>query len=280
MIYWLHRLLIVLVCFVLTACSSTQNNSAAFIKKRRYNKGWHIDFVQKNTKGTKEVLASLEKVLADNDSVVSVKVKGGELADSLADSRQAINELAPAVEDSLPETTNLEHLCDTIVFKDGQKMEAKVLEVSKKKVKYKFCNNPKGATFTHDTRKVKELWFKTGSKVRMKDLYPEEENRKEKSSEREEESNVENSSEKKTEIMSILSFSFLILSLLWPLTIFTIPASLILGILGLMRILKNKDKFIGKWLSITGIVGSSIALILLVLFYLLLFLLWGSGGYY
>jgi TM2 domain-containing membrane protein YozV len=53
--------------------------------------------------------------------------------------------------------------CDTIVFKNGMLVKAKVLEISATETKYKYCDNPEGPLFTKLNSEIKLIKHSNGS---------------------------------------------------------------------------------------------------------------------
>ena len=169
---------------------------------------------------------------------------------------------------------DLSSSCDTLIFKDGKRILAKVTQVTQKKVSYKLCDNPKGPKFQHDTQLIKTIKFGNGTSINIDDYYSfkatsfiptVQEDKKEFLFQ-----------EKKIETLSLLSLIAITMSVfIGPLALFSIPIALLCGILGLMRINKNKGKFKNAWMAVTGIVLSGIATVIIggVLAFYLLF--WG-----
>jgi hypothetical protein len=54
--------------------------------------------------------------------------------------------------------------CDDIVFKNGEELFAKVLEISSSEIKYKKCDNPQGPTYSLEKEKVLMIKYKNGTK--------------------------------------------------------------------------------------------------------------------
>jgi len=279
---YFNSFLLVLVGLVLFSCASSSLADNSIVKKRRYKKGWHIDLGNRNvntlTKSAGGNPFSLPELLdsssKETPEVPVVETTAEEVVS--VDSTEVTSEsaLKTAAEPNVAEMElSEEKKCDTIVFNDGKRILAVIGKVSKKEVTYKLCDNPDGPEFSHKTSLIKKLQFGIGTETVIKDYYTfddsdEEEPKDEK---------------KKVEVLSLLSLIFFGLSLLLVTTgawLLTLPASLILGIVGLFRIKRFKEKFKGRWMALTGVIGSSIGILAVVAAILILIAAFSGGGGY
>lgn len=255
-----------LVCLVMFSCASSSLNEGSMVKKRRYNKGWHVDLGRYHKERADVGIKSDNPVFSPANDTTALEEKPELPLTASPEAKDSSNvavkasEVTTVLNDSVAEVMEKEGKCDTITFRDGKKILAKIGEVNEDKVSYRLCDNLNGPEFSHKTSLIEKLEFSNGTEVIIKDYYtfPVEENQE---YEKEE-------GPKKVELMSALSFSTFALSLLLLFTSFswlvllTLPLSLTLGILGLMKVQKNEDKLKGTWLAMTGIIGSGLAVIL------------------
>jgi hypothetical protein len=182
------------------------------IKKRRYNKGWHVDLGRNH--GDKGSVNSSKPdfthaLLMDTSVVEEAAIQVGKVApispDSSSRETETVipTEVKPVIEDTI-ETKPVENKCDTIVFNNGKRILAKVNTVDKVKVTYKLCNNLDGPDFSHETYLVNKLQFADGYEVVVSDYYDFSETN---DSSLEEEVDEK---DKKNEIFSLLSFLSLV----------------------------------------------------------------------
>ncbi len=61
--------------------------------------------------------------------------------------------------------------CDTIIFKNGLKIKAKVLELSLQEIKYKMCDNLDGPTFTKNASDVTQIKYANGLVTEITPVY-------------------------------------------------------------------------------------------------------------
>jgi hypothetical protein len=62
--------------------------------------------------------------------------------------------------------------CDTIVFKNGLKIKAKILEISASEIKYKMCDNQDGPLFIKNVADIAMVNHSNGSVTEMSSLAP------------------------------------------------------------------------------------------------------------
>jgi len=144
--------------------------NACSVKKRVYRSGYNVEWI-----GSKKAAAKRE--LTDNLRVN--KTPKIEISNPLAEPITASNSISSSgseilflSEKSANEKINFlsKHTdskiiegCDTIVFKNGLKIKAKVLEVGAQEIKYKMCDNLDGPTFIKNTADVSFISHANGT---------------------------------------------------------------------------------------------------------------------
>lgn len=66
-------------------------------------------------------------------------------------------------------TIGLNEDCDIIILKNGQEIQAKILEVGSSEVKYKSCDNQNGPTFYKNNSEIFMIKYSNGTKTIMED---------------------------------------------------------------------------------------------------------------
>lgn len=61
-------------------------------------------------------------------------------------------------------TVHVPDPCDTLVLENGTEIKAKVIEISKYEVKYKYCNNPNGPTIIVEKNDVRMIRYANSEK--------------------------------------------------------------------------------------------------------------------
>jgi hypothetical protein len=123
--------------FVLSSCHVT---------KRRYRKGFYIETtknVKKNRKGGDETTT---------DTTSQAAPKEGIAGDSLSHNAK----------------------CDEVVLEDGTRIEARVLEVSEQKIRYRKCSLPDGPVYVCRMSGIKEITYRDGEKYSSPEKPPKE----------------------------------------------------------------------------------------------------------
>jgi len=288
---YINILFVSLVGILLYSCATSSLTDGSFVKKRRYNKGWHVDLggnhSQSLTAGTsaeRNMVPSLKDFSASEVSPVTNLESTENLpAEKNTTESDTLNNIPASTknggtnQDSLASvnvefTDSLEFKCDTIVFKDGKRILAKIGTINKEKVSYKLCDNPEGPEFSHETSLIEKIQFTNGTETLISDYYTFD--KKEKVV-REQEGEVAKE-DKKIEGFSIASLGLVALSVLllattaWVAILLTLPLALGFGITGLIRIKQNVKKYKARWIALSGTVLSSIGVAILATLLILL----------
>lgn len=143
--------------------------------------------------------------------------------------------------------------CDTLIYTSGKKVPVKIQSVSADEIKYKECGNNDSLVYVISSEMINSIQYVKEGKVVVE--------------------NIQNPKkiEKKYEVYSILSFISPFLVFL-PLGFLGLPLAIVLGILGLFRIHKNKDKYKGRGFAIAGIILAP-AIVLAYIVFLVLVLM-------
>jgi len=147
--------------------------------------------------------------------------------------------------------------CDNIIFKNGDELSAKVIEIATDVVKYKRCDNLDGPLISVQKSELLMIRYKNGSKEIFKDN----------SAELEKTKNYDTNKNHKTDGFALTGMITGIMSII---TLFTIPGlifSLVFGVCGIVfstigfkRIKENSSK-IGRGFAITGLITSILFLL-------------------
>jgi len=150
------------------------------VEKRVHMSGYHIEW-QKSNKS----LAQNEKVIRNENLVDQLVINEIETLPSQMD-----NELELFASNSndiiLTSTTsdifknkkinNLKQVkkvlntdCDIIILKNGQEIQAKVLEVGQTEIKYKNCDNQSGPTFSKNKSEIFMIKYPNGTSTVMEE---------------------------------------------------------------------------------------------------------------
>ena len=135
--------------------------------------------------------------------------------------------------------------CDNIIFKNGDELSAKVIEITQDVVKYKRCDNLDGPLISVNKYELLMIRYKNGSKEIFKDNSPEFENKE------------IDKSKLKTQGLGLSSMIIGLVGLLVPSSIVLIilsPLAIIFSSIAMVKIKKNPEKFKGKGFAITGLV--------------------------
>lgn len=145
--------------------------------------------------------------------------------------------------------------CDQITLKNGEEIDAQVLEISNENVKYKRCDNLEGPTYILEKNKIFMIKYKNGSKDVFQTL-----------TEKKQLESIQKTPEKPIHPLATLSLILGIVGLIFGLFA-SLPAGIIFGLLALilgiiaLELIKSDEKFRGKGLAITGIILGLIGMI-------------------
>ena len=142
--------------------------------------------------------------------------------------------------------------CDNIIFKNGDELRAKVIEITQDVVKYKRCDNLDGPLISVNKNEILMIRYKNGAK----EIFNSSVNYSDYGS--------SESISKKTEPTALISMITGIVGGLLPVSgigIMLVILALILSIMGLTRISKEPDKLNGKGFAIVGFILGVISMI-------------------
>lgn len=144
---------IIVICIVLIAAVSCS------VKKRNYRDGYYIDWAHKkkgNVSAQKELKHPSHH--PEKDEVVASSAENKE-ALVLADDQLVL----PIKDQASPLTLALQDTCgDKILFKSGDMVLGKVLEITDDKIKYKRCDNIDGPLFVVSKGTVQSITYVNG----------------------------------------------------------------------------------------------------------------------
>lgn len=170
-------IIIALALLIVTSCS---------VEKRLYNKGFHVEWKKKyetdnRNKENKAFTESDVIKLKDNSESKKVAVNSQLESKSVIYSDVASISNEPRFESSNKEIASFHFSqpisrteiivksdqCDVIILKNGDEVEAKVLEVGTEEIKYKACDNTEGPTFTIKKSGVFKINYSNGTSTVM-----------------------------------------------------------------------------------------------------------------
>lgn len=160
-------LLLIFTIVILGSCS---------IEKRLHTSGYHLDWKktgkshlnsEKNEVNERKINRLTPKTIVYKDenyySNLAIDSKPKKIVHKTPRTGKSINLSKQKV------TKTLNNECDLIIFKNGDEVEAKVLEIGINEVKYKKCNNLDGPTFTENKSKVFMIKHANGTKTLFED---------------------------------------------------------------------------------------------------------------
>lgn len=237
---------IVTIFISVTSCS---------VEKRHYRNGYNFSLSKlKNTHLEKnEVYKNSEKT--EVKQIQSLE-KVNDLISSTSSELIISKKQEPTyITNTLPED------CDIVIFKNGNEIKAKVIEIGLSEIKYKRCDNIEGPLVIINKSDVFKIKYPNGTEELIVT--------KEKKSERVIKSN-EDTSAQKTNLLTTISLILGILSIFtFIIGIFGIGA-IITGALGLKEIKNNPNRYKGKDLGLVGIILGSVTLLLFLLIILII----------
>ena len=166
----LHFLVLALM-LVMTSCT---------IEKRVYRSGYHIEWHNGKHSQYKQTADNIVKSkILKNEKVIppiivndnSFDIKASEKnAMASTDNIQGIltTSIVPThkfqqVEKNRNKSNTTNEDCDVIIFKTGQEIKARVLEIGINEIKYKECGNTNGPTFTRNKSEVFMIKYPNGT---------------------------------------------------------------------------------------------------------------------
>jgi hypothetical protein len=154
--------------------------------------------------------------------------------------------------------------CDNIIFKNGDELSAKVIEITTEVVKYKRCDNLEGPLISVSKKEILMIRYKNGTK----EIFNNNENNLNTSLRSISNTNPD-SPKLKVEGLSLTSMITAILAAILPvsnLSVVLISCSIFFSFFGLNKIDRNPEKFKGKGFAIAGLAISAVVGIILYIF--------------
>lgn len=248
----MKKIIPLLLCILFFACS---------VQKRRYQKGYYIGWKKheailthnKSNHSQPVLIVNAEKLKLAQSSNLNAEPKAVYASNKLVS--KPINKTK-----ALRKQLQTNDSCDIIVFRNGDEVSAKVLEISPEAVKYKKCKSPEGPQYVAKKSDIRMIRFANGTEDKFEnnsyDPY---------SKYYEKRSNYP----RETPQSAIASLTLGITGFIFFLG--SIPA-IILGIVSIKKIKKEPEKYTGEGLAWTGI-GLGIAKLLLLVLIIMLSIL-------
>lgn len=154
------------IATLLFSCKQSANVvSKNIIQKRKYTSGFYTVLKKKNELSSSAL--SLNKLDNQQKSIIH---------NNLLHYNNLTKLLTPVeIRDTIKKEEDeyfVEQKCDIIVLKNGDVIEAKVLEVRQTEINYKLCNNTEGPTFFKNNYDIEYIQFPNGSVTTFKDALP------------------------------------------------------------------------------------------------------------
>ena len=233
------------------------------LQKRSYRNGYYVSWNNKGSshlKVAKHVEAKKVEPIQISSEVLNIKPSNTH--EPLLASAQKLKK--PEVKSSPIKLLKLlnDSCGDLITLREGTEIEAKVIEIGPKAIKYKRCNNLEGPTIVVNIDNVFMIKYSNGTKeVFKKEVIKKDEVQKTFSKPEEQKPKPP----KEFNPMAIASIATFILYF----TIILAPLPLIFGLIALHQFKKDPEKYKGKWMAIVGVIPGLLALF--ILFIALLF---------
>ena len=210
------------------------------ITKRNYRSGYYVTWNKKIVERERFKYTFKQVTNGNNPIVVSVNNNDGFLFKRKEIKLLMLN----------PDT------CGDLILKiDGEEIIGKIVEINPEVIKYKKCVSNSDTLHTTDIKDVFMVKYSNGNK----ELFRKEKNKITQSAPIEQE--VKTKKPKKYSGFAIGSASTGILAL----TMFLSPIPFILGIIGIIQINKNPQKYKGMVMAILGTIIGAIGLLLLII---------------
>ena len=227
------------------------------IHKRKYNAGWYVPFLGKNST-IETALNTPSKIKVHEHVYENPSADASELSAS-SDNEVLLSESPPLVTLHTKKSVQKRQVkpiedCEFLVLKNGKEIHAKVLEVGVKEIKYKLCDNQTGPVFVANKSDVFMIKYPNGTNTVISEIE----------SEPSLANRVQTLENRSLEPLSLIGFISSIIGL-FVLAILFGPAAITLSIIGLVKNLKNPDKWKGKGLAIAGMIIGSVGLMLFLI---------------
>jgi hypothetical protein len=156
----MKKLLFILPLIILFSCS---------VQKRKYQKGFYVSNNKHQNNIQKTVARKPKKEVENNNVVLKTNILPVFSNEEIDLSASVDNKTALLKNVRSPLLTKAnDSLCDIIVLKNGDEVNAKVLEISPIELKYKKCNMPEGPLYVVKKSDVFMIKYANGSKELIK----------------------------------------------------------------------------------------------------------------
>jgi hypothetical protein len=231
-VFWLLLIYVLMT----TSCS---------VQKRVYRKGYHVVWDQKkgNEESKPRQIAPKKSSLIMNEVPEAVTVSG-----NVRNTEEFIS-----IKKKSAIVIGKDTCGDVLLFKNGDKLIAKVIEVDKDKIKYKRCDNLDGPVFSTRKGSLAKLTYYNGVEEDL-DIPEEIKPTKEQAGEK----------PKETNSLGLMSFIFACLGVFFGITL---PLAVAFGFASLAQFKKYPERYKDKWMPRAGLgVTLGIAFILFLIF--------------
>ncbi|MES2284476.1 MAG: DUF4190 domain-containing protein [Bacteroidota bacterium] len=242
------------------------------ITKRHYLPGYSVEW-QKNkiTERTTDLISedpnpvvvnSLDYAKPDDEMPVSASIDKSE---SYSNSSKTFLKLS--IQNKRFPVKSIEG-CDVIALKNGEEINAKVLEISQTEIKYKKCDNLDGPTFIIPKSNATKIKFSNGTTEVINSVAA----KTEESDYYSPASKPEVQPYSGETIINRFALASMILAVVSIFIFPLVPLPIIFGIIALKQIKRSPEAYTGKGMAIFGIILGGL-IVLAILAFLLLFLL-------
>lgn len=236
---------LLVLSFILPSCS---------VQKRRYNKGYDINFRKFSSKTVKK--GSSSENTTDNP-VMDNNIENAPETELLVSALK--NDIADVVCKPQKSLIGANDSCDIIYLKNRQIIKAKVIEINKTEIKYKRCDNLSGPIIVIDKKEVKNITYKNGYNEEFNET---EENIQSKKTSPDFSKKKERNRSGEYDGFSIAS---LVCGILGVFIFFTAVPAVICGIIGLKNIRESGDTIKGRVMATVGLVLGVIVILIFLL---------------
>jgi hypothetical protein len=246
-----------ILCFLLVALISSCS-----IEKRVHQSGFYIDF----NSSAKTILNPTEKSKAHKAAAPLQETYSNETSIIANNNLITAGIIEPVylpkeTEFAIKKETKISNDCDLIIFKNGDELLVKILEVLPEEIKYKRCDNLNGPTYTSKKPDVFMVKYANGVKEVFNNVQTNKTEDDLRTEQRSQELPKQNQVDGRTlQPFGLVGFFLGILGLFFsgiPLGI----AAIVFGTVGLGQISKYPNRYSGAGFSAVSIIVGLIALI-------------------
>lgn len=143
--------------------------SSCSIEKRHYSSGYNVEWLHTSTnkQSTKYVIPKHSEVTEENkvfDEISLASSNEEEVSLLNLDTKiQPAVSMHPAHKQHFTKIKQVDNDCDLIIFKNGDELKVKVIEVGIREIKYKNCDNLDGPIFSKRKSEVFMIKYPNGT---------------------------------------------------------------------------------------------------------------------